>query len=198
MRMATWNLENFFAPGTSEAAPATQAIYEAKVTALVSTITAIAPDVLAVQEIGPPPALDDLAAALPGTWYHATANPDGRGIRVGLLAKRLLRDVAQVTDFPDRLGPVQVDDTGHAITSLGRPALKATVTFGGTKIHVVSTHLKSKLLTFPGGRFSTSDENERARYAVYALHRRAAEAAGIRHETPRTGPHPHPGRRSRR
>ena len=41
-------------------------------------------------------------------------------------------------------------------------------------------HLKSKLLTFPDGRFSPRDEGERARYAVYALHRRAAEAAGVR------------------
>lgn len=40
--------------------------------------------------------------------------------------------------------------------------------------------MKSKLLSFPGGRFSPRDEDERARYAVYALHRRAAEAAGIR------------------
>jgi Endonuclease/Exonuclease/phosphatase family len=180
MRVATWNLENLFAPGTSEAAPPSQAAYEAKLTALASTITAIAPDVLAVQEIGPAPALDDLAAALPGTWYHATADPDGRGIRVGLLSRRLLREVAQATDFPDSLGPVQVDDNGQTITRLGRPALKATVTFGGTKVHVISAHLKSKLLTFPGGRFSTSDEAERARYAVYALHRRAVEAAGIR------------------
>ena len=45
---------------------------------------------------------------------------------------------------------------------------------------MVSVHLKSKLLTFPGGRFNPRDEDERARYAVYALHRRAAEAAGIR------------------
>jgi predicted extracellular nuclease len=44
----------------------------------------------------------------------------------------------------------------------------------------VSVHLKSKLLTFPGGRFQPRDEHERARYAVYALERRAAEAAGVR------------------
>jgi len=35
--------------------------------------------------------------------------------------------------------------------------------------------MKSKLLTFPGGRFSTNDEGERARYGAYALFRRAAE-----------------------
>jgi endonuclease/exonuclease/phosphatase family metal-dependent hydrolase len=49
-----------------------------------------------------------------------------------------------------------------------------------TAVDLVSTHLKSKLLTFPGGRFSPRDEDERARYGVYALHRRAAESAGVR------------------
>lgn len=45
---------------------------------------------------------------------------------------------------------------------------------------VVSVHFKPKLLSFPRGRFSPADEDERARYAVYALHCRAAEAAGVR------------------
>ena len=43
-----------------------------------------------------------------------------------------------------------------------------------------SPHLKSKLLSFPGGRFDTTDEGERARFGVYALNRRAAEAAALR------------------
>jgi hypothetical protein len=34
--------------------------------------------------------------------------------------------------------------------------------------------------SFPGGRFSTRDEGERARFAAYALYRRAAEAAVVR------------------
>lgn len=37
-----------------------------------------------------------------------------------------------------------------------------------------------KLLTFPGGAFSTTDEGLRARYGAYALYRRAAEAATVR------------------
>jgi len=41
-------------------------------------------------------------------------------------------------------------------------------------------HLKSKLLTFPGGSFSTRDEGLRARYGAYALYRRAAEAVTVR------------------
>jgi hypothetical protein len=58
----------------------------------------------------------------------------------------------------------------------------------GGAVDVVSCHLKSKLLSFPGGRFSPRDEDERVRFGV-ALNRRAA---GSRH-----GPrlhHPAPGR----
>jgi endonuclease/exonuclease/phosphatase family metal-dependent hydrolase len=44
----------------------------------------------------------------------------------------------------------------------------------------VTTHLKSKLLTFPGHHFQPQDEDERARFAAYALYRRTAEAATLR------------------
>jgi endonuclease/exonuclease/phosphatase family metal-dependent hydrolase len=50
----------------------------------------------------------------------------------------------------------------------------------GTPVRLVTAHLKSKLLTFPGGRFNPHDEDERARYASYALARRAGEAATLR------------------
>lgn len=58
--------------------------------------------------------------------------------------------------------------------------LVAQVDAGVVPVSLVTCHLKSKLLTFPGGRFSTSDEGERARFGAYALFRRAAEAATVR------------------
>lgn len=180
VRIATWNLENLFAPNAGVGAPTGQEAYQGKIVALADTVRALAPDVLAVQEVGSPAALDDLTAAIGGTWHTEVATPDRRGIRCGIIARLLLHDVEQVTAFPDGLGPVQVDDTGATITGLGRPALAATVSAQGNQVHVVSVHLKSKLLSFPDGRFSTSDEDERARFAVYALLRRAAEAAGVR------------------
>jgi endonuclease/exonuclease/phosphatase family metal-dependent hydrolase len=64
---------------------------------------------------------------------------------------------------------------------MGRGAVAVTVTSdAGTPVRLITTHLKSKLLTFPGGRFTPHDEDERARYAAYALARRAAEAATVR------------------
>lgn len=78
--VGTWNLENLFGPG-SEAGPDSDAVYGAKLTALAETITTLAPDVLAVQEVGEPEALADLVDRFGGTWHTALAEPDGRGIR---------------------------------------------------------------------------------------------------------------------
>ncbi|GAA1956441.1 nuclease [Nocardioides panacihumi] len=180
VRIGTWNLENLFRPGDASGAPEDQVHYDAKIDELAAVITRLGPHVLAVQEVGDPRALADLVTRLPGRWHTALAAPDGRGIRVGFVSRAALADLEQVTAFPAGLGPVQVDDDGTTITALGRPALRARVHADARVIDVLAVHLKSKLLSFPGGRFTPHDEDERARYAVYALHRRAAEAAGVR------------------
>jgi hypothetical protein len=59
---------------------------------LAETITELAPDLLAVQEVGDPAALRDLANNLAGYAHLATADPDGRGIRVGFLSEVELHD----------------------------------------------------------------------------------------------------------
>jgi endonuclease/exonuclease/phosphatase family metal-dependent hydrolase len=66
------------------------------------------------------------------------------------------------------------------MNQMGRGGLQASVNVGGREVRVISCHLKSKLLTFPGGRFSPRDEDERSRYAAYALYRRTAEATTLR------------------
>lgn len=180
MRIGTWNLENLFRPGDGSAAPSGQKEFETKLKGLAETINDLVLDMLAVQEVGSPEALADLVDRLDGDWHSELAEPDARGIRVGFLARSQMSEVEQIADFPPQLGGVQVDDTGKRIEAMGRPALKVRVHTGSRDIDVISTHLKSKLLTYPGGRFSPTDESERARYAVYALHRRAAEAATIR------------------
>lgn len=64
--IGTWNLESPFRPGDDSGSKGLQA-YESKLDALTSTITDLAPDVLAVQEVGDPHALDDLMERLNGT-----------------------------------------------------------------------------------------------------------------------------------
>ena len=178
MRIGTWNLENLFRPGPG--GPSTDAVYQAKLDSLAATITALAPDVLAVQEVGDPAALADLAARVGGVWHVETAAPDGRGIRVGLLSRLELTAVEQVSVFPPGLRPIQIDDTTVDTAAMGRPALHAQVHVGDRTVDVITTHLKSKLLTFPGGKFSTRDEALRARFGAFALNRRAAEAVTVR------------------
>lgn len=180
VRVGTWNLENLFRPGEGSGSPSGQGEYEAKLDALAVTITAAEPDVLAVQEVGDPAALGDLVGRLAGEWNQELAEPDDRGIRVGVISGPALSRVEQVEQFPPKLGPVQVDDDGTTIDAAGRPALRVRFRRGGRSVDVVTCHLKSKLLSFGGGWFSPRDEDERARYAVYALHRRAAEAAMVR------------------
>ena len=172
---ATWNVENLFT-SDAESGPVGAAEFAAKADALATTIAVMDPDVLALQEIGDPEALDDVLGRVEGTWHVETADPDGRGIRVAIAARAPLSQVYQVGPFLEGLRPVQVDDTEVGETAMGRPALHAVV----DGVHVLTCHLKSKLLTFPGGRFSPRDEDERARFAAYALFRRAAEAATVR------------------
>jgi predicted extracellular nuclease len=66
------------------------------------------------------------------------------------------------------------------MNQMGRPALRVTVRANNRDVHIVCTHLKSKLLTFPGGSFTPVDEDQRARFAAYALYRRASEATTLR------------------
>jgi predicted extracellular nuclease len=134
--------------------------------------------VLAVQEVGDPEALADLVARLDGDWHVETATvfEADHPIRVGAISRVALGGARQVSEFPRQLEPVQVDDRGDAITAMPRGALQIRA----GELDLVVCHLKSKLLTFPGGRFSPRDEGERARFGSYALHRRAAEAVTVR------------------
>jgi hypothetical protein len=115
MRIGTWNLENLFKPG-ADAGPTSPQAYQAKPDGLAATITALDPDLPAVQEVGDPDALTDLAKKLAGRGYDhlETADSDRRGIRVGFLSRLPLLDVHQVAVFPAPLRPIQVDDTATA------------------------------------------------------------------------------------
>ena len=121
--IGTWNLENLYRPG-GQFGPKNQAAYEAKLTVLAAMITAANPDVLAVQEIGEPAALDDLVTQLPGTWHTTlSTHPDARGIRVGFLTRTAPATTEQVVDFPPPLRPVQVGDapTDEAVGMAAAP-----------------------------------------------------------------------------
>ena len=181
-KVMTWNVENLFKPGHASG-PQTQAAYDDKIRGLASIINDQSPDALAVQEIGDPTALDDLVKHLHGGAWHrrVSQHPDPRGIRVAWLTRRAISAAEDILHFPPHLQPVQVSDDGGPLAVMGRGAVAITVqSDAGLPVRLVTTHLKSKLLTFPGGRFQPHDEDERARFAAYALYRRAAEATTLR------------------
>ena len=186
LRVMTWNVENLFEPEDADG-PGARTEFEAKIESLAAVIDQAKPHVVALQEIGSESALTRLSSQLTQTMPHQLVGvPDGRGIAVAFLSQRVLGDRVDIAQFPAGMLPVQSGDdppgpAGPAtMNGLSRDALQVTIRAGGRDVHVISCHLKSKLLTFPGGRFSPDDEDQRARFAAYALHRRTAEATTLR------------------
>ncbi|MFF4354144.1 endonuclease/exonuclease/phosphatase family protein [Streptomyces sp. NPDC001530] len=180
MLLGTWNLENLYRPG-GPFGPKDKAAYETKLAALAAVITELDPTLLGVQEVGDPAALEDLAGMLDGGWkVTLSGRPDDRGIRVGFLSRVVPQVLADTNAFPGPLRPVQADDSGATVARAGRGFLAVEISTRALTLRVAVCHLKSKLLSYPGGRFQPRDEGERARYGAYALYRRAAEATALR------------------
>ncbi|MBC6463478.1 endonuclease [Actinomadura sp. HBU206391] len=142
---------------------------------------------LAIEEAGDPDAVTDLTGRLGGEWHAVLSEhfEPAHPIRVGFLSRLPLQVVADVADFPEHVDPVQADDQDRQITKMGRGALAVRVEpTAKTEMFLVAAHLKSKLLSFPGpggtSKFTSRDEGQRARFAAYALYRRAAEAITVR------------------
>ncbi|MGI9336868.1 MAG: endonuclease/exonuclease/phosphatase family protein [Gammaproteobacteria bacterium] len=174
-KVMTWNVENLFSPGGSSG-PGTQAAFEQKIETLAGVIDALAPDVLALQEVGDEAAFEALNNAVDASYAHGalSSHPDGRGIRVGFLSRLPFKRTEDIFEFPGgALNMVPALDNRARPTALhhmGRGALLVEVKpCRGLTLNLITTHLKSKLITYPrpGGRssFSPNDEDERARGA---------------------------------
>jgi endonuclease/exonuclease/phosphatase family metal-dependent hydrolase len=178
----TWNVENLFLAG-STSGPSTPEILDRKLTNLAQTIRLIRPDVLALQEVGDPATLAQLQERLGRRYRHAqlSSHPDRRGCRVGFLSRFGLEEAEELVDFPPTALRQLIDSTGEPVTALRRGALAVTANVRASfRPRLVTAHLKSKLITYPGGRFSPRDEDERARETGLALLVRAAEAVALR------------------
>jgi len=185
----TWNVENLFRPGPDADLTAEDA-YRHKLGLLGDVLNGLAPDIVGLQEIGSPEAFEDLQQAAGGPFAHAALSsfPDRRGIRVGFLSRYPIEESEDIVDFPSgpalRIEDVGPDGEAVSVTRMGRGALRVRINPHGTSVHIVTAHLKSKLLSYPGARggtrFQPRDEGERAQAAVAALTRRAVEAATLR------------------
>jgi endonuclease/exonuclease/phosphatase family metal-dependent hydrolase len=187
-KVMTWNVENLFRPAPG-APQLDQQRFQQKLQLLANVIHGLAPDVLALQEIGGLDPLHDLQQALGAEYPHAAISqfPDARGIRVAFLSKLPPASSLDFVDFPQ--GPAldihDLTGTGVSIpvTRMSRGALRITVTKQGLTVTIITAHLKSKLLSFPrpgGTSFQPRDENERAQVGGIALLKRTAEAVTLR------------------
>lgn len=184
----TWNVENLFRPAL-EAEEAERERYQRKLGLLAEVIGRLAPDVVALQEVGSEEPLEDLQGALDGAYPHRAVSdsPDGRGIRVAFLSQHDVAEREDVVEFPE--GPaldihdITAEGGTEPIDRMSRGALRVRVTKAGLTVDLISAHLKSKLLSFPrpfGTSFTPRDEGERAQVAGIALMKRMAEAVTLR------------------
>ena len=129
--------------------------------------------------------LDDLQARLNGLFpFKAISSyPDARGIRVGFLSHFAIAARAEFVNFAHgELAAVHDWYPNPPSVRMGRGVLKIEVEpIAGTKIQLITAHLKSKLITYAGGRFAPKSEDERATGAGLGLLRRTAEAVTVRH-----------------
>lgn len=173
LTITTWNVQNFKRNDQE---------YAEKLNFLTTTIQALGSDIVALQEILDKDALTDLANQL-GFQSYAAA-PDSRGIRVAFLTKTAVTQGPTAIEQWQLAPDTEVRDFDNAgniksVPNFPRPALMITVSHNGKPIDIITTHLKSKLLSFRGN-FSTTDETLRAQTAYFALERRAAEATTLR------------------
>jgi endonuclease/exonuclease/phosphatase family metal-dependent hydrolase len=173
--VASWNVENLFSTGEFAAT------IGPKLDGIVSTVLDHDVDIVGLQEVGDQQALDELLPRLGQDWHGVlSTHPDHRGIRVAVVSRLPKTSTEQVVDLPAEPAAVQVEDDGTVTARMGRGAVRMGVQTAAGALDVVSCHLKSKLITYPDGRFAPVDEGQRARYTAYALYRRAAEATAVR------------------
>ena len=188
---ATWNVENLFLPSPNGFGARNQETYDAKIAYLAQTITAMAPDGIALQEIGQAESAADLAQALGGWQSGLSGHPDIRGIRTAVLTPHTITGTTELWAFPDGAMESVPGPDGQVLAHMGRGMVVASIrTPAGTEVQLASVHLKSKLLTFPNNRRFPINEDERASGAGYALLRRAAEAVAVRATLNRIMPAP--------
>jgi len=160
LQVMTWNVQNLFLP-EHEDGPDTEEAFDEKLASLAGVIDRAAPDVAALQEIGPD-VLGRLQAALTHRLPHAAVgDPDDRGIRVALLSTRPLAEIGRIRLFPAGVRAVQAKDevfddpiTANVDESMtlemGRGALEATVDVDGVPVTLLTAHFNNWSSSHPG------------------------------------------------
>src|SRR5918994_2182216 len=153
--ITTWNVQNL-----RRSAP----VFTDKLNFLVGTLQALGSDVVALQEMLDLNALQELANRL--GFHHFAAMPDDRGNRVAFLTRNAPALTSRQIDQWQLAQGIEVrefDGNGEieVLPTFPRPAFQITIAHAGEEIDIVTAHLKSKLLPFPGN-FPKSNETLRA------------------------------------
>jgi len=190
LTVATWNLQNFAEPKGGNSAA-----FRQKLRLIAATLAAVDADVIALQEIMDGEVAARIATALnalsgAGAYIAVNGQPDTRLNRVALVSRLPIIDTETESLGAWRLAPgesvMRLERVqGKIMTvpepALPRPPVRVRVRLAdNTTVDIINVHLKSKLLTFPGGGFSTQDAALRALATSLALERRTAEALSVR------------------
>ncbi len=189
-KVMSWNIENFIQPKPDESERLS--VFQAKTSFLSRVIRQLNPDVIGFQEIGSEKALLSLKQALGNEYgHHAVSEaPDRRGIRVAFLSKWAIVEREDIVNFPAdstaQIVELAAKGTPRPLKRMGRGALRIRVRSADEvqTVDVISTHLKSKLLSFSRAdgslSFQPKDETERVQVAGLAVYKRTAEAVTVR------------------
>ena len=116
---------------------------------------------------------------------------------MAFLSRYVIQQQRDIQPFPALIKAVQArdpifddaetEDNESLSQAMGRGALEISIVVGGVEVSLLNAHFKSKLVSYasrrpdvPGSRFQPRDEDERYRYAAYALYLRTGEAMTIR------------------
>lgn len=189
LKICSWNLRALMRPGYTpwpDQQPYTPEEYQAKLDFLVEHLQRFQAQIIGVQEVAEPEALEELQQIMGASHPHLAIGErgEGSGLRVGILSAWPITKTRSHWKIPPE-GLVRLRPDSEVITeAFRRPVLSVELDTGATPITVVNVHLKAKRPDFfPAEEPSQGDEAEpvtRARAMGRSLVVRAAEAAGLR------------------
>jgi endonuclease/exonuclease/phosphatase family metal-dependent hydrolase len=185
LRLATFNLKDFFAPRE----PRENAVVVAKVSNVAASLRRARADVVALQEVGSPELIDRLLAEVPELGYGAPVmgSEDRRGIRNAILSRLPVQwsQVHRATSLPfPRFVEGDPEPFPNRIP-LRRGVVHVRLEAGALgEVDVLTVHFKSNLpaplKTTEGAELPAPTPHAIGESAVRSLVQRAAEALFVR------------------
>lgn len=189
LRLCTWNLRALMRPGYTpwpDHPPLSEDEYLAKRAFLVERLRSFRAQIVGVQEVAEPEALEDLQEVLSDAYPHHAIGDRGQGsgLRVAVLSAWPVVRTRSHWDIPPE-GRVRLTAASDPVVErFRRPVLSVELDIEGRPMTLVNVHLKAKRPDFLEGeeppRGEETEPVTRARAMGRSLVVRAAEAAGLR------------------